>query len=321
MKNKQNPQGKYAEQLCRNFPHTSTRQLAGLLIEQFPNHYKNIESARSTILTYRGLGNRRVLKDKITPKQNFEIPQSYNEKLKPYYFSESINKLLILSDIHIPYHCDESIELVCNYAIKQGVDAVFLNGDILDFYQLSFHEKDPRKISIAQELETGREFLKYLKNKFNTPIFYIQGNHENRLSRYLMSKAPQLLGIEEFQLNILLRFGEIGIEEIPYSTKVYFQNYLIEHGDKLKGSGGINPARTLLLKFKRPTICGHFHRTSYSHSVIYDDKTIFAYSTGCLCDTEPEYFPVNEWTKGALIIERTKNGEAIVNNFTINDIK
>ena len=190
---------------------------------------------------------------------------------------------------------------------------------MLDFYQLSFHEKDPRKTSIKTELEMGREFFKMLRRDFpECAIYFIQGNHENRMERYLRVKAPELLDVEEFRLDILLRMAEYGVVEVPYASKCYFGKLLVEHGDKMRGAGGVNPARTLSLNFKRPTLCGHFHRTSSSNSVVYDDDNIMCWSTGCLCELEPSYMPLNNHNHGAAIVEVDHStGRFKVENFII----
>lgn len=157
-----------------------------------------------------------------------------------------------------------------------------------------------------------------MRHTFDCPIYFIPGNHEARLQRFLRVKAPELLGNEEFELKSLLRCGEHRIEYLEHFSKVFFGKLLIEHGDKLRGAGGVNPARTLLLKFKRPTICGHFHRTTSANHNVYDDTHMMAWSTGCLCELEPDYMPVNEWNHGAAIVERlSDDGHFRVDNFQI----
>jgi hypothetical protein len=90
---------------------------------------------------------------------------------------------------------------------------------------------------------------------------------------------------------------------------------MVEHGDKMKGSGGVNPARTLFLKLKRHSICGHFHRTTENTAKVYDDEVVVTYSTGCLCELEPGYLEINEHNHGFAIIEM----DGV--NFTVNNKK
>lgn len=89
---------------------------------------------------------------------------------------------------------------------------------------------------------------------------------------------------------------------------------MVEHGDKLRGTGGVNPARTLGLKLKRHALCGHFHRTSEAMSKIYDGEHVVTFSVGCLTDLEPDFMPVNEHNLGFAIVEMLQGGDFIVHN-------
>lgn len=324
--NKQTIAGKLAEQLCKDFPTKGTLTLAKLLYGKYPEHFNSVEHARGMIRSYRGeLKYQRMLPERITKQSTpkslnpYELPQSHLHKREPFHLPKSSKKVLLLSDIHIPYHDINAIEAAVEYGLKEGVDTVYLNGDILDFFGCSFHEKDARKRPrMSEELEMGRQFLDWLRFKFPTQqIYFIPGNHEQRIERYLVVKAPELLGIPEFKLDSLLRLGEKRIHWLEHKSKVYFGKLLVEHGDKMTGAGGVNPARTLLLRFKRSVICGHFHRTSQANSKIYDGDIQMAWSTGMLCEDEPGYMELNEHNTGAAIIDIEANGNFRVNNFQI----
>ena len=323
---KQTIAGKLAEKLCKDFPTKGTLTLAKILYGKYPESFKNVEAARAMIRGYRGELKRGIRdKSKVTPQSTpkslnaYEWPQSHAYKKEAFTLPKSSKKVLLLSDIHIPYHDIQAIDAAVNYGLEQGVDTVYLNGDILDFFGCSFHEKDARKRPrMSEELEMGRQFLDKLRSKFPTQqIYFIPGNHEHRLERYLIVKAPELLGIDEFNLSTLLRLGEKKIHWLDHKSKVYFGKLLVEHGDKMKGAGGVNPARSLLLKFKRSTICGHFHRTSQANQKIYDGDIQMAWSTGMLCEDEPEYMEQNEHNHGAAIIDIFDNGNFRVDNFQI----
>lgn len=320
-----------AEEACAKHPQSPSLTLAKKIYKENPELYTNLEDARYFIRMVRGKAGdlqRKKASDKTLfdkeprPLDPFGLPESEAVNKRPFKLPKACKKVLILSDIHIPYHDNHAIIAACEEGLKQGVDTIYLNGDILDFYQLSFHEKDPRKRSIANELEDARTFFAWLRETFPTQtIYYITGNHEYRLERYLRVKAPELLDCNEFKIDVLLRLREFDIINIPHRSKVYFGKLLVEHGDKLLGAGGVNPARTLLLKFKRPVICGHFHRTTSANSKVYDSHTDMAWSTGCLCELEPSYMEVNEHNHGAAIVDIESNGSYKVNNFLIIDGK
>lgn len=325
---KQTFKGSYVEEMCRQFPEIPTLSLAKKIFADQPDLFKDVEAARTYVRMYRGESKSRSsnfkqhrITPQSTPKSKSILPQSFAHKKEPFHLPQSSKKVLILSDIHIPYQDNEAIIAACEYGKSKGIDTVYLNGDILDIYDLSFHEKDPKKRpTFADELEMGRQLLEWLRDFFPTEqIYYIPGNHENRIKRWLAVKSPQWIGVHEVELAVLLGLADLGIHWLEHKSKVYFGKLLVEHGDKMSGSGGVNPAKTLLDRFKRSAICGHFHRTNQFNGKIYDGDIMMAWSTGCLCELEPEYMEVNQHNHGAAIVEIFKDGKYRVDNFQIID--
>jgi len=320
--------GKYIIGLIKKFPDAKKLTLAKKAYKEHPELFANVEYARRQINYYKGSAGqpaRLKLKDKsmlkpLTYDTNpYGLPESQVRHKAKWKLPTSIKRVLLLSDIHIPYQDNNAIETALNYGKKEKIDAIFINGDLVDMYQASFHEKDPNKRSIADELEDCRTFFKGLRKAFNgIPIYYIPGNHELRLERYLRVKAPELLDVAEFKLDILLRVAENKIEYIPYGTKCYFGKLMVTHGDVMKGAGGVNPARTLFLRLKRHAICGHFHRTTENTAKVFDGDVIVTYSTGCLCELEPGYMEQNEHNHGFAIVEMEKEMFTIQNKKIVN---
>lgn len=239
----------------KRFPKTPQLTLAKKIYKENNQIFSGLEDARATIRYWCGktgkanrdrLSNREFLKQEKQPENPFSfIPEAYNDDPKTWKLPKNFKRVLLISDIHIPYHEPEAIKHTLKYAKSEGVDCVYINGDLLDFHDLSFHEKDARKRpTIAQELEMDRTFLKGLKDYLGVPVYFKPANHEHRLERYLRIKAVELLDCDEFKLDILLRLGEIGINYIGRRDKCYFGKLLVEHGDRIKGSGGVSPART-----------------------------------------------------------------------------
>ncbi len=320
--------GEIAREYLKKFPNTPLLTLAKKIYKEQPLLFDSVDRCRDILRYHTGLKGateKNRLKDKSLVREKtynynpFDLPDSHKKNTNVWRLPKAYSKTLILSDLHFPYQDNDAIVGALKYGKEKGIDSIYINGDMLDFYQLSFHEKDPRKTSIKTELEMGRKFFAMLRRDFpECAIYFIQGNHENRMERYLRVKAPELLDVEEFRLDILLRMAEYGVVEVPYSSKCYFGKLLVEHGDKMKGAGGVNPARTLSLNFKRPTLCGHFHRTSSSNSVVYDDDNIMCWSTGCLCELEPSYMPLNNHNHGAAIVEVNHSDNSFkVENFII----
>jgi len=304
--------GKTPAQICKEqlkkYPKTPILTLAKKIYSEHNLLFKDRESVRAMLRYYSGLmgktARKRVDKELVRPiahKYNpfDEIPDSYMDVREPYILPTTATNILVLSDIHFPYHDKDALKTAIQYGIDNNINCIVLNGDILDFYQLSDFSKDPSKPKMTKELELGRWFLGALRKQFpNIPIYYKIGNHEMRLERWLKVKAPEFLDTDEFRLDILLRFGEHKVHLIDKYTVIKAGHLNIIHGHEYKGSGGVYPAKYIYNKAKVNTICGHYHRSSTFLDKNMDGNYHGGFSTGCLCELSPDYLPYNEWVLG-----------------------
>ena len=92
----------------------------------------------------------------------------------------------------------------------------------------------------------------------------------------------------------------------------------IIHGHELRMSaGGVNPARSLYLKFKTSVVCSHLHRTSDHTEKTGLEKVISTHSIGALCDMHPEYCVTNNWNSGFAIVTKDYEGNYEFSNYKI----
>jgi len=192
------------------------------------------------------------------------------------------------------------------HGIDSGCDCVILVGDFMDFYACSFWEKDPRQRDFAGELKMGREMLKSIREAFpGKQIIYKLGNHEERYERWMIAKAPELLGVEDFQIQKLLRLDELNIRIMDYRAPITLGKLNIIHGHEFGKTmtNPVNPSRGLFLKGKSNSICGHYHQTSSHNEKTIEQKIIGSWSSGCLCDMHPDYAPMNNWNHGFIEVE------------------
>jgi predicted phosphodiesterase len=310
------------------FPNAPSRTIAKKIYNENSAFFTDAENVYFRVRYYRGQSgstNRDKLKNTKFQKelkvkvmiQKLQLPESHTKVRNSFTFPTGCKKLGVFGDVHIPYHDNTALEVMFKKFEEEKVDSIFINGDLLDFYQLSFHEKDPREVHFKGEIEAGKEFLAYIRNRFpDIPIYYITGNHENRFERYLRIKASELLDIDECRLDVILHVAEYKIEYLPFRSKVVFGDYTIEHGDKIPGAGGVVPARTLLMRLKSNSIVNHFHKSSESSQRIYgvgEPTNIRAYSLGCMCDLAPEYMEINEWNHGFCIMSKIKDKVSVSN--------
>jgi predicted phosphodiesterase len=310
----------------------ATLTLSRKIYNENPELFSSLESVRSMVRYRRGQdGKAKRATVKLTEQPTpggyasklgipnpFHIPDSDEDLWEPYVLPKKI-KALVLSDIHLPYHNVNALTLAFEKGQKEGVDCVILNGDTLDFHGISRYEKDPRKRSFGEELEIGREFLAALKKAFNMPIYYKIGNHEERWESYLRIKAPEILDVQDFQIDVLLRFGQHGVQLVHDKRVIKAGNLNIMHGHEFGRSvfSPVNPARGYYLKSKTNTLCGHNHQSSQHNESDLNGKITSVWSTGCLCELHPQYMPINKWNHGFAIVETWDDGSFEVDNYSI----
>jgi len=284
-----------------------TLKLARIMYGENELFFKNIEDARTVL---RGIeGKRSTKKNKIykqipeRPKNPYSLPQSNEAIYKPYFLNAK--RLLVLSDIHIPYHSIDAITCAFDFAKQEKPDAILLNGDTLDFFSLSRFAKDPKARSFAHELETFKEFMTILKKTFDAKIYFKLGNHEERYFHFLWMKSNELVGVDEFELENIIKARAEGIEIIKDKRIMKAGDLNIIHGHEFGGSvfSPVNIARGLFLKAKVSAMQGHNHQTSEHTERDMNGRITTTFSLGCMCELSPAYLPINKWNHGFAIVD------------------
>lgn len=298
--------------------------------------FKNIDNVRSKIRYLKGARGERNRKVMATTKYVKELAEDANahgignpyglapseeQEWEPFVIPSGNNSIMILPDIHFPYHNIKALTAALDYAKNAKVNAIILSGDTMDCYALSRYEKDPRKRGFADELEMTRNFLGMLQDKFQCPIYYKIGNHEDRYEAFLKIKAPELLGISDFKMETLLKMGQYGCQIISSTQIIKAGKLRILHGHEFGRSvfSPVNPARGYYMRAKRSMIAGHNHQTSEHSENNLDGDVVTTWSMGCLSELHPAYMPINKWNHGAAHITVNKDQSFEVHNFRIID--
>jgi len=249
---------------------------------------------------------------------NYQLPESFEEAFEHYHLPDKLKNVGVISDLHLPYHNIKALEEVINYFIIKKVDSILLNGDILDCYQLSKFQPDPRKRDFAAEILAFQQFIRVLQDNVTKKIFYKLGNHEERYDKIMISRCPEFLGIKKFEFAEVLGCRELGVTVISDQRIIYAGALPILHGHEIGMKyANVNPARTLFLKTYKSSLCGHLHRTSQHNEQSLDGKIISCWSVGHLGDPHPLYRRINNWNHGCARIEKDSSGDFEVINLRI----
>lgn len=303
-----------AREYVLRFPNTPSLTLAKKIYLENIQLFSSVEHARSSVRQVRGLkghDHRKKtseqlklfhVKPRSLDRNPFSLPKSDAKKPKIFNLPKKCNNVLVLSDIHIPYHDTEALTIALKYGKEKKINCILINGDLLDFFMISRFTKIKYGRSVPGELELANEFLDVLNKEFNdVPIYLILGNHDIRLQTYLAVKAPEILDMQEFRLEFLLKAKDHNMTIIPDTTLVRIGKLNVTHGHLLiRGIfAPVNSARGAFLKAKAPVLIGHVHKVSTHSETTLSGKTITTYSTGCLCELTPDYFPFgNNYSHG-----------------------
>lgn len=207
--------------------------------------------------------------------------------------NQKIRKVIILPDMHVPFHDQQTLKAVEKFMASQTWDEYVNLGDLMDFDYLSKFNAGMLRLlegrRIQEDYELAGEILdrhaKILRSKNpDCKMTLEEGNHDFRAVT-LLDKMPQFVGLLEVPVG--LRLKERGINwvqswskgELYKIGKMYFShgNYINQyHAKKMVDSYGVN-------------ICyGHTHDVmSISKVNQGKDRTIEGCSLGCLCLPQP----------------------------------
>ena len=306
-------------------PEMPTLTLAKIMYAECPESFTNVEHARKCLRYIEGkLGaaSLKNLKDKslvITeerPRNPWKLPESDETIYEPYIIKGK--KVAVLSDIHVPYHSIPALTCAFDLIDREKPDVILLNGDTIDFYQLSRFMKDNRKRSVAHELKAVNDLLDVL-GQFGAKIIYKLGNHDERWEHYMMQKAPELLGIPDFKLEHLLKAHERGMVIVGEKRIIKANKLNIIHGHEYPSVfSPVNIARGLYMKGKVSAMQGHNHQTSTHVETDMNGELVTTWSLGCLCELNPAYMPLNKWNHGFAMVDLADNGKEFhVKNYRI----
>jgi predicted phosphodiesterase len=168
-------------------------------------------------------------------------------KLLPY---------LIIPDTHVPYHDERAWQLMLKVAKSQSLHGIVILGDFCDFYAVSSHSKNPSRAGKFEwEIKEVKKKLKELQNLDVKHKIYIEGNHEDRLTRYLQDRAPELHDI--ISIPTLLGLSKLGWEHVPYKSDADLGKICFTHD---VGSAGRYSVYKCLDVYQHSNITGHTHR-------------------------------------------------------------
>lgn len=174
--------------------------------------------------------------------------------------STKLEKILFIPDCHVPYHDKDAFNLMLKAGKIFKPDHAIILGDFGDFFGVSSHSKDPnRALKLKEEMDAVKDALDQVKAIGAKNNVFVEGNHEDRLSRYLQDKAPELFNF--ISIPKILELKEKGFKYTPYKQAYKLGKLNITHD---AGNAGRYAHYKSLDTFQHNVIIGHTHRIGYA---------------------------------------------------------
>ena len=223
----------------------------------------------------------------------------------------------VINDTHHPYQDAECLTVVEECLKDLQPDYLVYNGDMCDFYQISKFDKNPSRLDgLQSDINSVREMFDYHSKILpNTIKYFIVGNHEERLRRYLWTTARELSSLEELHIEKLLHLKDYGIQFVEYEkglpikatapNGVIETTFLVTHGTIVRKFSSYT-AKGMYDREGISGISGHTHRQGMYR--LRNRRGDFAWwENYCLCDLDPDYVSNPDWHQGFSMIYFNEN--------------
>jgi len=189
-------------------------------------------------------------------------------------------KILVISDMHIPYHHKDSFAFLKEIKKEYKPDFIVNIGDLLDFHAISMHSHNPDLPSAGDELKLAKQYIKELEVMFPDMI-EVESNHSSmvyrRALKYGMSKEflksyGDFLGTKKWQWVDDLTL------EMSNKQKCFFT-----HG---RSTDILKVSQTMGMS----AVQGHYHTKFLIQWWANPDNLYFAMNVGCLINQKSMAF-------------------------------
>lgn len=206
----------------------------------------------------------------------------------------NVERGVFIPDLHVPYQHNKAFNAALEFIDFIKPSKVWIIGDWVDFYQISDFERNPERIpELQDDITLGVEHLRAVRAIApSADIYFIPGNHEYRLKRYLWTKAMPLASLKGLKLDELLKLEKFKIKYMEYGFHQYGK-LLVTHGSLIRKDAGAAAAAEQQ-RSGMSGVTGHTHRLAQIFK--RDESGYYTWmEIGCLCKIDRKQV---EWARG-----------------------
>lgn len=229
----------------------------------------------------------------------------------------SVHTAVVVGDHHAPHEDRTFHELFCRFLKDEQPDLIEVNGDLLDFADISRHRpREGYNDGVNETLQAGYNILRdYREACPDSQIRYSQGNHEARLEHKLIDNVRQIHKIQgpedegpALSLRRLLHLDHLHVEyaegDWERVKKRIGKRVTTLHGY----STSKQPGAKMLTDLSGSTLQGHSHRLSLTYRTTHhhdETETRLAGECGCACEVGDGLGYANspDWQQGAMLVK------------------
>jgi hypothetical protein len=234
--------------------------------------------------------------------------------------------ILVVPDAHArPDVGNERFDALGNFIACKRPDIVVSIGDWADMPSLCSYDKGKRAAEgrrYQDDIDSSVDALERTMSRVNAgyrlsrrkkPAFHITlGNHEERILR-ATEYSPELYG----KLTMSdLKFEKYGWSVHPFLDPLVLQGICFKHyftsGVMGRPVGGVNHARTLVLKNYQSSVCGHSHSRDFWEDTRADGQKVFGLVVGCYDEKDQVEWTQESkrWWSGLVMLHEAEDGQA-----------
>jgi predicted phosphodiesterase len=205
------------------------------------------------------------------------VRKDYIAKRKGSFMSKKTNRVLVISDLQIPYHHPDAFKFLKAVKKKYKPNHILNIGDTVDNYCLSAWVKSPEAESAGDEINRMLGYVKEL-GKIFPKMEVLLGNHCMRIER-----AAVRAGIP---MHFIKNYGDWmgapkgwNYHEFEYEL----DNVLYTHGNE-GGAGGQTGSLKRAVHYGMNSVSGHTHSIANINYFANRTHLIWGMSVGSLVD-------------------------------------
>ena len=203
------------------------------------------------------------------------------------------NSVLVISDLHIPYHHQDAFDFLKALKRKYKPDLVVNIGDELDHHAISMHEHNPDLMSAGDELKQSKEYVKDLEKIFPR-MTLVHSNHSSLVYRRALKYGLPKDYLKSYNEFLGVGDGWKWVDDYTVTlsdgSRCFFTHGISADVLKVAAQYGMN------------TVQGHFH-TKFSIGYFSNpDALIWGMQVGCLINQKSMAFDYAKNFKSRFIV-------------------